>query len=101
MTDRMQVFRKKELEQIHEASMEILRSVGVQFSSSRALDLFRRHGFRIEGSCVFFTEKAIAEALRTIPSRFTVSARNPECTVSIGEDDFVFLPTGGAPTSPP
>ncbi len=97
MTDRMQVFRRKELEQIHDASMEILRSVGVQFTSSRALELFRRHGFRIDGSCVFFTEKTIAEALQTIPSRFTVSARNPDCNVSIGEDDFAFLPTGGAP----
>jgi len=97
MTDRMQVFRGYELSQIHNASMEILRDTGVKFNSTRALKLFEKHGFKTEGPRVFITEKEIRRALEMVPSRFKVRARNPAQDASIGENDFVFLPTGGAP----
>jgi len=97
MTDRMQVFRGYELSQIHNASMEILRDTGVKFNSGRALALFETHGFRTEGSRVFITEKEVRRALEMVPSRFKVRARNPAYDAAIGENDFVFLPTGGAP----
>jgi trimethylamine--corrinoid protein Co-methyltransferase len=97
MTDRMQIFRGYELSQIHNASMEVLRDTGVKFNSREALELFQKHGFRIEGPRVFITEKDVRKALETVPSRFTVQARNPDRNVSIGDNDFVLLPTGGAP----
>jgi trimethylamine--corrinoid protein Co-methyltransferase len=77
--------------------MEILADAGVRFNSSEVLEIFRRHGFRIDGKQVFITEKEIRNSLETAPSHFTVRARKPAYDVSIGEDDFVFLPTGGAP----
>ena len=97
MTDRMQIFRGYELSQIHNASMEILRDTGVKFNSSRALKLFEKHGFKTEGPRVFITERDVRRALEMVPSRFKVRARNPAHDASIGENDFVFLPTGGAP----
>lgn len=97
MSDRMQVFSREELNRIHDASLDILGSLGVQFNSKLVLDLFRRHGFKLDGTCVFFSEKEVMEALEQTPSRFRVYARNPAHNVSIGQEDFVFLPTGGAP----
>jgi len=97
MTDRMQVLTKEELGLIHDTSMEILADVGVRFNSSEVIEIFQRHGFRIDGKQVFMTENDVRRALETAPSHFTVRARNPAYNVSIGEDDFVFLPTGGAP----
>ena len=97
MIDRMQVFTKDELGQIHDASMEILADTGLKFNSDEALELFRKHGFKTDVSRVFIREKEVSRALEAVPSRFTVHARNPVHNVSIGEDDFVFLPTGGAP----
>ena len=97
MTDRMQVFSEEELGRIHDASMEILTESGLKFNSNQALELFRKNGFNTDDSRVFITEKDVSDALEIIPSRFTVRARNSLYDVSIGEDDFVFLPTGGAP----
>ena len=97
MTDRMQIFRGYELSQIHNASMEILRDTGVKFNSSNAIELFQKNGFKTDGLRVFITEKDVRRALELVPSRFTIRARNPAYDVSIGENDFVFLPTGGAP----
>lgn len=97
MIDRMQVFQEHELSLIHDASMEILGQIGVRFHSGEALELFQKHGFKSDGNNVFFLEKDVMSALDTVPSRFVVYARNPENDVSIGENDFVLLPTGGAP----
>lgn len=97
MTDRMQVLTKDELNLIHDTSMEILADVGVRFNSSEVLEIFHQHRFHIDGTRVFISENDLRTALETAPSHFTLRARNPAHNVSIGEDDFVFLPTGGAP----
>ncbi len=97
MTDRMQMFQKHELDLINDASMEILGRIGVRFHSEGALAVFQQHGFRQDGKSVFFTEKDVQSALESAPARFRIRARNPAKDVSIGGDDFVLLPTGGAP----
>ena len=97
MNDRMQVFTRDEINLIHDASMEILSETGVKFNSEEALDLFRQNGFKVTNPRVYITEKEVMRALETVPSRFVVHARNPQYNVAIGEDDFVFLPTAGAP----
>ncbi len=95
--DRMQVFSRNEINQIHQASMEILADTGLRFHSDVALDLFDRHGFKRDGTKVYITENDVQEALDTAPSRFKIRARNPANNVSIGEENFVLLPTAGAP----
>ena len=62
---------------IHQASLEVLAGTGVRFAGERALALFRRHGYRVEGQRVFFTEKPVLNALQAAPGSFTILARNP------------------------
>jgi len=97
MNDRMQVFSRDEISLIHDASMEILAETGIKFDSEEALNLFRQNGFTVTNPRVYITEEKVLRALETVPSRFVVHARNPQHNVAIGEDDFVFLPTAGAP----
>ena len=95
--DRMQMFTQDELNLIHDTSMEILAETGVRFFSDEVTAIFQSQGFRIDGTRVLFTEQNVQSALKHAPSRFTIQARNPANNVAIGEDDFVFVPTGGAP----
>jgi len=97
MYDRMQTFTRDELTLIHDASMDILSHAGINIGSEAAVRLFMESGFRTEGKKVFITENDVYHALQTVPSRFTVLARNPEFNVVIGGDDFVFAATAGAP----
>ncbi|MCK5793728.1 MAG: trimethylamine methyltransferase family protein [Anaerolineales bacterium] len=97
MADRMQNFSDDMLKKIHGASMEVLSRTGVSFNDEQALTLFKLNGFKTEGETVFFQESDIEKALASAPSTFKVHARNPEHTVTIGGDDFVFLPAYGAP----
>jgi len=97
MHDRMQTFTRYELTQIHDASMDILTHTGIIFNDTEAVNLFKINGFRTDGKKVFITEGNVSKALEKVPQRFTILARNPDHTVSIGGDDFVFVPTAGAP----
>ena len=97
MVDRMQAFTPDQMTRIHDASMALLSDVGVAFNEPEALEIFSANGFRVEGKIVFMTEAQVKRALETAPSRFTVTARNPAKSVTIGEEDFVFVPGYGAP----
>ena len=97
MYDRMQELTGPQMEKIHDAAMDLLKHTGVAFNDEEGLEVFRSNGFRVDGSTVFFEEAQIQKALESAPKKFTVHARNPEKSVEIGEDDFVFLPGYGAP----
>ncbi|SLM30235.1 MttB3 [Desulfamplus magnetovallimortis] len=97
MYDRMQTITKGEIELLHNASMNILKNTGVTFNEPEALELFRQNGFKVEGKTVYFEEEKLLKAVEDAPSRFKIEARSPEKSLYIGEDDWVFVPTYGAP----
>lgn len=93
----MQTFTDNDLVAIHKASMEILEKTGVVFQEDRSVSIFKDNGFRTDGNTVFFTEGDILSAIKTTPTRFKLTARNSEKSIYIGEDDWAFVPTYGAP----
>ncbi len=93
----MQTFTKEDLDRVHHASMDILENTGVAFNDAESVALFKRNGFNVRGNVVTFTETAVLRALETAPSRFKVTARNPEKSVWIGEGDWVLVSTYGPP----
>lgn len=97
MYDRMQTLSKSELDSIHKASMDILEECGIVFQEERSVSVFRDFGFRTEGNTVYFKEEEVVSAIEKAPSRFQLTARNPEKSIYIGEHDWAFLPTYGAP----
>ena len=97
MYDRMQTLTEEQMTRIHDAAMDLLGTTGIAFNEDEALAIFKKNGFKVDGKVVFFTEAQVRNALKTAPSRFTVTARNPEKSVAVGEDDFVFVPGYGAP----
>lgn len=77
MPDAGPLFSAQNLQTIHDASLCVLARSGARFASPRALELFRKNSFKIEGERVFFDEKGIRKALESVPKRFTILARNP------------------------
>ena len=97
MNDRMQKLDPAQMTEIHNASMGLLCGTGVVINEKEALSIFRKNGYRVEGKTVFPTEKQILKAIETVPSTFTIEARNPKRNVTIGENNYAFLPGYGAP----
>lgn len=92
----MSTINPKMLTKIHDASMDILRSVGVAFNSNEALEIFKKAGLKVDGKTVFFSEKDIRKAVDSAPSHFRMAARNVKKSVDIGGDDFALAPGYGA-----
>ena len=97
ITDRMQGLTTADIGRIHDASIQLLQKEGICFNSQKALDVFSKHGFANHNGKVFISEKDVCKALETVPSAFDIHARNENNTVTIGGENFVLLPSGGAP----
>ncbi len=90
-------FDKTSLDTIHAYSLELLHDSGIRFPSEKALALFKKHGFKVNGSMVHFEEQDIQRALQTVPAAFTIEARNPSRNIQIGETNYVMAPGYGPP----
>jgi trimethylamine--corrinoid protein Co-methyltransferase len=92
----MHILTKADQSKIHSAAMEILRDIGINFCDPEAVEIFKHHGFRVDGNIVHMEEVDVQKALNTTPAQFQINARNPEKSVIIGGDHLVFVPGYGA-----
>jgi len=86
-----------DVQAIHDTSMKLLKEIGILFPEESAVQIFRDHGFKVEGRKVFFSEEQVMGAVRNVPRQFTLHARNPKRDVVIGAGNPVFAPGYGAP----
>ncbi len=84
---------EKELDEIHEATLDVLKNVGVNFHNDEALEIFRKHGAKVDGVTVYIEKEMLEEALKTAPSSFEWKGRSS--TVVIGNGDSVSVPSYG------
>ena len=96
MYERMHILTQADKNKIHAATMEILKDTGINFHDTEAIDLFKNHGFKVDGITVHFEENQIQQALKTAPDEFKLFARNPEKSVIIGGNHLVLAPGYGA-----
>ena len=96
MYDRMLLLSDRDLNKLHNASMQILRDVGIAFHEPEAIDIFTGHGVKTDGNIVYIQEHHIEKALESTPSTFKMHARNPGRSLAFGSDNLVFCPGYGA-----
>ncbi|HIJ55313.1 MAG TPA: trimethylamine methyltransferase family protein [Deltaproteobacteria bacterium] len=97
---RMQYYEfltKEQVEQVHEASLQILERIGMEFHYPPALEVLSKGGAKVEGERVFLSRQMVEEQIKKAPRQFTLYARNPEKDVVIGSDSIAFIPGYGAP----
>ncbi len=86
-----------QLESIHDASLEVLRDVGLDVLEPAARKIFAEAGCAIEDERVRFDPEMITEAVAHAPREFTLHARNPERNLRIGGENVVFTSVGSPP----
>lgn len=92
---KMSMFTDSDLQRIHEYSLRILAETGINIANDRALEIFRKHGFKVEGSQIYMTEQQVEAALKTAPSHFVFHGRNPKNNVDLGSGEYaVCTPIG-------
>ncbi len=73
----------RDVELLHSYTLKVLKEVGVSFNCEEALEIFKKHGAKVEGSIVKIDEKMLNAALETVPKTFSVHTNDD--VVNIGE----------------
>ena len=82
---------------IHDASMDVVEEVGVEFRCDDALALWRDAGAAVDGARVRLDREHLMALVGTAPSSYTMVARDPIHTVTVGNGKTIFTPSYGAP----
>ena len=87
----------EQIERLHQASMRILETVGIDFLDAEALDIWQKAGAKVDPKArhVWIDRELLMETIAQAPPAFTWRARNPEHSVFVGENAITFGPNGG------
>jgi trimethylamine---corrinoid protein Co-methyltransferase len=89
------VLSADQVEAIHLAALTVLETTGMRVLEARARGLLAAAGAALEGETVRLDRGLVAERLATVPSQFTLEARNPARSLRFGGSDHVFAAVGG------
>ena len=87
------------VEAIHQGALRILSEIGVEFLNDEALALFRQAGCIVEGHNVRMDGAFVDAMLARAPGPFTITPRNPDRAVRIGDGHMAFVNVSSPPSS--
>jgi trimethylamine--corrinoid protein Co-methyltransferase len=94
-----QLLTPDQVERVHEASLEILREVGILVRLREAREILARHGCAVdaESELVRFPASAVEECLAACPPTFTFHGRDPQFDRTIPGDGPLMVTGSSAP----
>ncbi|MGH9893545.1 MAG: trimethylamine methyltransferase family protein, partial [bacterium] len=97
----IEVISADQIEAIHDASLRILAEIGMDFLHPEALSIFSGAGADVEPGTnrVRFDPDWVIEKASTVPSSFTLHARNPDHNVQIGGNQIAFATVASPPNA--
>lgn len=89
----------EQVEQVHEAALEILEQVGLLVRNGRAREILARHGCQVdpETDVVRFPRAVVEHFRAAFPPRFTFRGRDPQYDRTIPDDGPLIVTGSSAP----
>jgi trimethylamine--corrinoid protein Co-methyltransferase len=86
----------EQLDNLQEATLQILENTGIQFPSEKALSIFSEHGAEVDhdSQIVKIPRDLVFKAMSTVPRYFTLGARDPEFDLQLQEGVSFFTNDG-------
>ncbi|MEM7221626.1 MAG: trimethylamine methyltransferase family protein [Pseudomonadota bacterium] len=93
----IEVLSEDQVEAVHRASLKVLSEVGIKMLCPEARSLLKGAGAEVdEGEMtVRFDPALVEEQVAKAPRQFTIAARNPERTITVGGNNVNFDCVGG------
>ena len=90
---------EEDVEKIHNASLRVLCETGIRVLHDGARGIMKKAGAEVvPGKMrVRLDPDLVMQSLQTIPSQFTLHARNPEHNLQVGGDKLIFAMMASAP----
>ena len=85
---------------VHGATMDLLEGTGIEFRDDESIELWRAGGgdsVKIHHHRVQIDREFLLSLIATAPNEYTMVARDPDRSVSLGGRKSVFTPAYGAP----
>ena len=91
------ILNPEQVEQLHNASMEILENTGIDFLDDETLTIWEKAGAKVDRAArhVWIDRGLIESAIASAPAEFDWYARNPAHNLHIGGNTLTFGPCGG------
>lgn len=93
----VEVVSADQLERIHQASLEILREIGIDFRDDTSLQQWREAGADVQGQRVHLEPEMVMGLIAKAPRSFGLTSRDIDRRVTIGPDTLTFGTMQGAP----
>ncbi len=95
----MELLNFDQLDQLHQTSLRILSEAGIRVMADNVIDLFAAAGAIIDRDemLIRIDQNIVEAALKTVPSEFTLTARNPAKQIILGGDNMNFSLVAGPP----
>ena len=95
----IEVLSAEAVELIHDGSMRILEQIGLQIVNQRARELMVAHGATVDDDTgyVRIDRQLVMEKIATVPSEFTLHARNPAYNSTYGGNHINFAIVSSPP----
>ena len=89
----LEMLRAEEMESVHRGALYVLEKTGMRISHAGALKLLADGGCSVdsESERVRFPGWLVEECMRTVPTHFRLSARDPNQDLMVGGDTFYFM----------
>ncbi len=97
----MDVLADDQIEAIHDASLQILERIGMDFLHPEALEILAANGADVEAGTerVRFDRELVLDLVSKAPAGFTMHARNPAHNLAVGGTNVNFCSVASAPNS--
>ena len=94
-----ELLSEDQIEAIHNASLTVLEEIGMDIILPEARERMKAAGADVAPGSerVRFDRGLIMEMIASVPSRFTLHARNPMRNVEMGGDNLIFAQVASAP----
>ncbi|TNE35487.1 MAG: methyltransferase [Alphaproteobacteria bacterium] len=97
----LEIISEDQLEAIHNASLDILETIGIMVRHPEAREILKNEGQKVDEDreIVYFDRDFVMEKIALAPEKFTLHAPNPECNLEIGGNNMVFSMVASAPNA--
>ena len=93
---KLEILSDRDIRRIHEATLQIIETVGVKFPSRRALEVWAEAGAEVDSERMIVKAPAelIETAIKRCPPAYSLAARDPQQDLPL-DGNHVFLGTDG------
>ncbi len=94
---RYEILSEDAMQTLDRGWRRIVSEIGVEFILPEAVEILRAAGCRTEDATVWFDPDWVMEQVAKAPREFTLKARNPEHSLTVGGDHMAFGAVYGCP----